>query len=60
MESLKGSLVAVAAAVARLRVFLEAPDTEWVVRYPPGTAGSLELVPLTVAPWAAELLFADR
>ena len=44
-------------AVARMRVFLEAPDTEWIVRYPEGAAGPLELVPLTVAPWAAELLF---
>jgi Rad3-related DNA helicase len=44
-------------AVARVRVFLDASDTEWIVRYPDGAGAALELIPLAVAPWAAALLF---
>src|SRR5262245_34778727 len=35
-------------ALARLHFFLDAEDTEWVVRYPAETDASLELIPLTV------------
>jgi Rad3-related DNA helicase len=44
-------------ALARVGFFMDAPETEWVVRYPAGAAATLELVPLSVAPWAFELLF---
>ena len=44
-------------AVARVGFFLDAPETEWIVRYPDPSAGTLELVPLSVAPWAFDLLF---
>ena len=44
-------------ALKRVGFFLDAPDTEWVVRYPDGVAGTLELMPLSVAPWAFDLLF---
>lgn len=44
-------------AVARLRGFLDAPDTEWVVRFPHDPGATLELVPLSVASWAYDLLF---
>jgi Rad3-related DNA helicase len=44
-------------ALARLHFFVDAQDTEWVVRYPPDLAATLELVPLTVGPMAAHLLW---
>ena len=44
-------------ALARIGVFLEGADREWVVRYPDGAGAALELVPLTVASLARELLF---
>ena len=45
-------------ALARLHFFLDAPDTEWIVRYPSGDLGaSLELVPLTVSAMAPALLW---
>jgi Rad3-related DNA helicase len=44
--------------LARLRFFLDAGDTEWIVRYPEGDAGAtLELVPLTVSAMAPALLW---
>ena len=43
-------------ALARLRYFVDAEDQEWVVRYPPDPAATLELVPLSVAPMASALL----
>jgi len=45
-----------AGVLTRLTFFVEAEDREWIVRYPPAPAASLELVPLSVAPLAAELL----
>jgi ATP-dependent DNA helicase DinG len=44
-------------ALKRVGFFLEAPETEWVVRYPAGPGATLELMPLSVAPWAFDLLF---
>ena len=44
-------------ALARLRVFLDSGDTEWIVRYPSDPAASLELVPLTVSAMAPALLW---
>ena len=44
------------AALSRVRFFVEAEDREWIVRYPPEPGATLELVPLTVAPMARELL----
>ena len=45
-------------ALARLHFFLDAGDTEWVVRYPDvGPAATLELVPLTVSAMAPALLW---
>jgi Rad3-related DNA helicase len=44
-------------ALKRVGFFLDAPDTEWIVRYPDTVAGTLELMPLSVAPWAFDLLF---
>ena len=45
-------------ALARLRFFVDADDTEWIVRYPEGDAGAtLELVPLTVSAMAPALLW---
>ena len=47
-----------ASALARLHFFLDAGDTEWVVRYPDaGLAATLELVPLTVGAMAPALLW---
>jgi ATP-dependent DNA helicase DinG len=43
-------------ALARLRFFVGAGDSEWVVRYPTGTGATLELVPLEVTEHARELL----
>ena len=43
-------------ALARLQVFLDAGDTEWIVRYPEGIDATLELVPLTVGAMAGTLL----
>ena len=43
-------------ALARVRFFVDAEDREWVVRYPPEPGATLELVPLTVASMARELL----
>ncbi len=46
------------AALARLHFFLDAADTEWIVRYPDtGLGAMLELVPLTVRAMAAGLLW---
>ncbi|HUG36153.1 MAG TPA: helicase C-terminal domain-containing protein [Candidatus Limnocylindrales bacterium] len=45
-------------ALARLHFFLDAGDTEWIVRYPDvGLAATLELVPLTVSAMAPALLW---
>jgi Rad3-related DNA helicase len=45
-------------ALARIHFFLDADDTEWVVRYPAGDLGAaLELVPLTVRAMAPGLLW---
>ena len=45
-------------ALARLHFFLDAAETEWVVRYPADDAGaSLELVPLMVGAMAPALLW---
>lgn len=45
-------------ALARLHFFLDAGDTEWVLRYPAGDLGAaLELVPLTVSAMAPALLW---
>ncbi len=44
-------------ALARLHFFLDAEDTEWVVRYPAEIDGPLELVPLTVSAMAPALLW---
>ena len=43
------------AALARVHFFLDAEDAEWIVRYPPDAAATLELVPLTVAAMVREL-----
>ncbi|MDP2627015.1 MAG: helicase C-terminal domain-containing protein [Candidatus Rokubacteria bacterium] len=44
-------------ALARLHFFLDAEDTEWVVRYPTEISAALELVPLTVSAMAPALLW---
>ena len=44
-------------ALARLHFFLDAQDTEWIVRYGTDLAATLELVPLSVGPMAASLLW---
>ncbi|PYN03939.1 MAG: hypothetical protein DME07_05150 [Candidatus Rokuibacteriota bacterium] len=44
------------AALARIRFFVDAEDREWIVRYPPDSGATLELVPLTVTSMARELL----
>jgi len=45
-------------ALARMHVFLDAADTEWVVRYPDaGLGATLELAPLTVSAMAPALLW---
>jgi ATP-dependent DNA helicase DinG len=43
-------------ALARIRFFVDAEDREWIVRYPVELAPPLELVPLTVAGMARDLL----
>ena len=43
-------------ALARIRFFVDSEDCEWVVRYPSDPAAALELIPLTVAPMARDLL----
>jgi len=43
-------------ALARVRFFVDADDREWVVRYPVDPFATLELVPLSVASMAADLL----
>jgi ATP-dependent DNA helicase DinG len=43
-------------ALARIRFFVDGEEGEWVVRYPEDAAATLELVPLTVATAARELL----
>src|SRR5437870_1405248 len=43
-------------ALARVRFFVDAEDREWVVRYPAEPVARLELMPLTVASMASELL----
>jgi Rad3-related DNA helicase len=45
-------------ALARLHFFLDAAETEWIVRYPDGgLVAPLELVPLTVSAMAPALLW---
>ena len=44
-------------ALARLQFFLDAADTEWIVRYPDRGVATLELVPLTVGAMASSLLW---
>jgi Rad3-related DNA helicase len=44
-------------ALARLHVFLDSGDTEWIVRYPTDAGAALELVPLTVSAMAPALLW---
>ncbi len=46
-----------AQALTRTGIFLGGADTEWIVRYPDRHEASLELVPISVAPMARELLF---
>ncbi|MBI4637094.1 MAG: hypothetical protein HY727_12160 [Candidatus Rokubacteria bacterium] len=43
-------------ALARVRFFVDAGEGEWVVRYPDVSDATLELVPLSVAPMARDLL----
>jgi Rad3-related DNA helicase len=43
-------------ALARVRFFVDADDREWTVRYPNEPFATLELVPLSVASMAADLL----
>jgi len=43
-------------ALARVRFFVDAEDREWIVRYPAEPLATLELVPLSVASMAGELL----
>jgi Rad3-related DNA helicase len=43
-------------ALARLRFFVDAGGDEWVVRYPPEPAATLELVPLSVTAQTRALL----
>ena len=45
-----------AGVLTRLAFFVDAAEREWIVRYPPEPGTALELVPLSVAPLAAELL----
>lgn len=44
-------------ALERLRYFVDAAEQEWVVRYPERPGATLELVPLSVAAMAPDLLF---
>jgi len=43
-------------ALARVRFFVDSEDREWIVRYPADPGATLELVPLTVASMARDLL----
>src|SRR5215467_459878 len=43
-------------ALARVRFFVDAEDREWIVRYPVEPFATLELVPLSVASMASDLL----
>jgi ATP-dependent DNA helicase DinG len=43
-------------ALARIRFFVDAEDREWIVRYPADPFATLELVPLSVASMAGDLL----
>jgi len=43
-------------ALARVRFFVDAEDREWIVRYPADPFATLELVPLSVASMAGDLL----
>ncbi len=43
-------------ALARIHFFADSEEGEWIVRYPPNLGATLELVPLTVAPMARELV----
>ena len=47
-QALLGQRDLLESALARLHFFLDAEDTEWVVRYPVESDAALELVPLTV------------
>jgi Rad3-related DNA helicase len=44
-------------ALDRIRFFLDAPTAEWAVRYPAEPGSALDLLPLTIAPMARDLLF---
>src|SRR5262249_34679839 len=43
-------------ALAKVRFFVDSEDREWIVRYPAEPFATLELVPLTVASMAGDLL----
>src|SRR5262249_38660039 len=55
-RELMGERESLETALTRVRFFVDAEDREWIVRYPPEPAATLELVPLTVASLASELL----
>jgi Rad3-related DNA helicase len=52
-----GEALELESALDRIRFFLDSPDAEWIVRYPPERGPRLELVPLTVAAFAPTALF---
>jgi Rad3-related DNA helicase len=56
-QALLGQRDLLESALARLHFFLDAEDTEWVVRYPAEVGAALELVPLTVGAMAPALLW---
>lgn len=56
-RALLGQRDVLESALARLRFFLDAEDTEWVVRHPSEGGAPLELVPLTVGAMAPALLW---
>ncbi|MGH7275988.1 MAG: helicase C-terminal domain-containing protein [Candidatus Rokuibacteriota bacterium] len=55
-QELLGQRDELESALARIRFFVDGEAGEWVVRYPEDAAATLELVPLTVAAMARELL----
>jgi Rad3-related DNA helicase len=56
-QALLGQRDLLESALVRLHFFLDAEDTEWVVRYPSEVDAALELVPLTVSAMAPALLW---
>ena len=56
-QALLGQRDLLESALARLHFFLDAEDTEWVVRYPDQIGATLELMPLTVSAMAPALLW---